>query len=267
MKRLASFFVFILLVSASLAQSDKKLNFINVGPGIHFIKTQDLRMSTLAYAGPNFILNIGHNRFADKFNEYTEGSFSVGNLSRHAFENDNPNLFYFSGRINYRYERLLASISNQQFKYYLGGQWSNFATFRIHRLYTNNSFNYEFISSLDVAPAIVYHSKLGENQLQLRGAISLPIVAAVVRPGYVSTQPEPYLQTDSWKKAFFECIDITSWNRYFNFNAQFAASYFLANGNGLRLTYHWEYYHYNRITINKVSNRNHGLSLATMFNF
>lgn len=241
--------------------------YLNAGVGIAGIKSQDERMSPLSYTGSSLLAYTGYNEYRDKVNFLTDGFFYVGSISAPGDDGNTGSAFYFKGAIDFRTEWPLTKLMGDNFQFLLGGEWSNFFTTRLHQQYANNTFNYEYVSSLAIAPALQRSFSLFDHRVDLRWQLAIPFIAAVVRPGYVSTQPLAFKTEENGSKAFFESLELNTLNHYFHIKSQISATYHLSNGNAIRLMYLWNYYSYDRVEINEVRNAFQGLFITTLFNF
>ena len=253
-----------LIAVTAFGQTDYKLSF---GSGLTYTSVADKGMSPLTYGG--FSVSPGFGLERNKAKTYSALSFhvNIGNLTPDINPDlTNANAAYFRTDLDLIHLYFLKNLKENDLPVFIGGAFNNYGSVRVHTAYSNNSFNYEIVSSLSVAGRISKDIKIKKRQAQLQWQLMLPLVAFVQRPGFAFAAPHYYLENDrSAAGAFLKSGNLTTWNDYFRLNSKISFNYFLKNSNAFRLSYEWDFYKYDEIEINRMQLGEHTISIALIF--
>ena len=264
----AYLFMICFFLSSIIVKAQEKERYIVAGPGWSFTSVQDYGMSPLIYGGHNFWLHLGYNKFTSKVNNLVDGYMRVGYVQTINNDETPASALYFKTDIDYRHERAIPGLSNNKYQFLLGGEWNNTFGMRLNSAYSNNALNYEVITSLGVAPTLKTSYEIFNHQVDLGLRLTIPLIAAVIRPGYSSTQPEAFITEDKYFKALLKSFNVVSWGNYFRLKSGISATYhFNNNNNAIRLTYLWDYFSYDKIPENRIRTGIQGLNVTTLLSF
>ncbi|SDK38557.1 hypothetical protein SAMN05421823_102608 [Catalinimonas alkaloidigena] len=233
-------------------------------------------MSPLRYRGLNFSAQGGYYKESDRVLQHLETYFYYGEVSPNVYKFDiNGIAQHLRGDLNYTYlRRLHASASTgpesqpseKRYRWWVGGTWSTLATYRYHYLYSNNAYNWDVLTNLNLTAQVDRPLRFLRRDFHLAWRAFVPVVGWAARPYFTSSVGEGFLGEDkSHLSAALASGKVVSLNRFFRLNSQWSLTYPIAGGNALRLTYVWDYYTY--ASQQPVAVAGHALLFSTLFRF
>ena len=266
MKNLKCFIIFFTFPFLMFSQDQEKSRYLNFGPGWAYNKTVDEGYSSLLYKGHLVKFTAGYESNADSSKRVSQLNirFFYGNLKPKIIGGSStPRIMQLRGDINYR---LLFHVTDPeaQLSIFAGGGFLTTGVFRLHQLFSNNHIQYEYANSLSAELLFKYLFHFKKRKFKISWGVSQPLLSIMVHPAYDSSLPKGYLEhPEEPVKAALASIQLKTFNYYYRIISRTAVTYFLKNGNALRLGYHWDFYHYGKL--NKVSSATHMISFSTLF--
>ncbi|MGB3619647.1 MAG: hypothetical protein WBA12_16120 [Catalinimonas sp.] len=241
--------------------------YMQLGAGASLFTLRDEAMSPLRYRGLNFSAVGAYQKEKGCTFQRFEFVFHYGELL--------PDIYDFSlngiaehlrGELDYAYLRRVRPGAAGPYRWWLGGALSALGTYRLHLLYSNNAYNWEVLTHLNVAGRVARDLRLWGRTFKLNYEAAVPLVGVGWRPFYTSIWAEELLNPEERTLGngvrsgrFFTL------NRFFRYRSRLALDYPFANGNALRLTYAWDYYRYAAEQPTSVGSQQ--LLLSTLFRF
>ncbi|MCB2218901.1 MAG: hypothetical protein KQI35_00800 [Bacteroidetes bacterium] len=252
--------------------------YLGLGTGFSYVKVTDNNTSPLRYKGITIPANLSFLVHSEKIIKSFETDFSYGNLTTPTelpWYNPTNTSYYISLRYNilYRFKQL----AEDRINWYLGPEFNINGHFRVNYKYGNSAFTFDNYNGIGLATRFefpfhyrakkmkLWFIKLNrrDRDLRLSWQLSTPFVSFMIRPTYVTITNfiDPDLQSkitaDHISGGFFVP---------FNLRSQTELHYILHNGNAIRLSYVWNFFHHDP-GYNKVQSAYHGLTLSLLFKF
>ncbi|MEX0966423.1 MAG: hypothetical protein WD077_04240 [Bacteroidia bacterium] len=255
------------LLPAMLSAQEAKHHWVNLSGGWNYAQMRDEGMSPLLYKGSIFSFITGYETLTAKGIQAVMLSIAGGNAKPATSGFSRADAFTIRADADYTFMPETWSSDNRKYIVYSGGSLMNVATVRQHSLYSNNDYNYEFFSSLAAAGNLKRKLQVLKHRFDLDWQLRLPFLSFALRPAFASSavekyDPEEYSLTGSALRSG----EFVSVNHLLRLNSQLSGTYFLNNGNALRLGYSWDYYSYSKIEINRVKAGFHSITFSTLFN-
>lgn len=256
---------FLVLIFSDNVQSQDSLNnakeyYLKFSPGWRLIKIRDRFTSPLVYSGNAILGYAGFEQNKPNVIERNDLYFHYGMLSP---DESTAKIKNMKAAIDYMNLRKIGNYSH--IDWFAGGVWNNAYSLRWHQSYQNNSFSYDFFSSLGISAMARYPFHIKKYKFHVGFWLSVPLVAYSVRPSLVKAYPEKLLTKNSpttWQK--FIAGEFVFFNRYQRVQNGISVTWYLKNGNGIRLRYLWNFYHFDQI--NELHAASHSLSIVTLLN-
>jgi len=268
------FFVFFSIFVASLKGSPvqdtihssqnigSKGCFLTIGPSGGWFSVRDLETSPLIYRGFLLGIQLGGLFYGKKAVTLIDYNFSYGKLTSRNYPLYDGNMAVaYNSYLNIGYARRI-NVTNAS-EIYIGAKLDLLVNIRDNRKFNNANFNYEGFAMF--GPMMIWEKELAlkprkvslsssikpsrERTIKLSASLSVPVISAVERP------PFPGIGdfVDGVSPTFnLHQMKIVSFKSLVNIAFTLGISYYLQNGNRLKLSYLWYYYNYYPST-NKVS--------------
>ena len=251
-------------LSACAGVVDSTERYFYTALGWPYSNHQDKGMSPLVFSGSGGHAGMGVFVLRPSGMHQFDLRFTGAALSAQDFD---PTVRLFRGDLEYSYQRLVLSKPERKLGLLVGGAWQNMTALRHHTRYTNNSINYEFMSSLSIAATVIKRFELFNRHWSFHWQASLPVFSLQLRPQYASSAPEAYPEHEEPFKIFYKSLRPASFGSTFRLNSQFRLLYELRRNNKVGLTYYWDFYRINHIPVNRVTAGYHALIVSLMFDF
>lgn len=248
-------------------QAQQIKHYNQIGPGALYFQTRDKAMSPMIYNGAAGYIQAGYfSNNRDTILNIVNTFFGVGYTRPDHYDYSAATALTFKTGIDYDHLRHVSKIGNTGIDWYAGGAWNTIIIYRENLRFANTAINYDFVSSLSLAAKFHRAVTIWNLDLDLDMKLNVPVISAIVRPSYASSRPEGALDNDEkYVKDFFQSIRIESLNNFQRLRSKISATYWLQNGNGLRLTYDWDYYNYS--VVNEVFAATHAVYASLFFKF
>ena len=215
---------------------------------------------------------------SEKIIKTLESDFSFGSLRTRTstpwYDPTNTS-FFLSLRFNILFN--VKKLANDRINWYVGPEFNINGHFRINYKYGNSALNFDNYNGIGVATRfelpLRYSSKKvklwfmkfnrRDRDLRLSWQLSTPVLSYLVRPTFVTITNfiDPELQAsitpDNTDTGFFVPLNLRSQTELY---------YILHNQNMLKLSYIWNFYHYNP-GYNKVQSAYQGFLFSFIFKF
>lgn len=226
------------------------------GMAIGFHQFRDKAVSPLIYNGPaamarlalstygfdiirdryfHFYAGIGRNRYAQITSTTASAfAFELGHHELHRI---------FKAQLN----------KNSNLRLYGGGAISALFQFRVNPAFMNNAFTRELCFELGSAAALEKDFKVKAKTFKLFGKTfnkeeknytfhfraNIPLMSYIDRPTYVVVEPSETILANMFDGK------VEGFYRFFHLQTRTEISKHLKNGNQVRLSYYWDFMHYN----------------------
>lgn len=252
--------------------------YLSTGSGLSWMKSRDGATSPLLYRGLTLPFSVGYIVHSEKIIKTFETDFSYGMLKTRTetpwYDPVNES-YYLALRGNLLYR--IKSVFGNRAHLYAGPELNLNGHFRVNYKYGNSAFTFDSHSGIGIATRLEYpfgYKKkefkiLGikfrrrDRDLRLSWQLSMPLVSMAVRPSYVTISHfiAPELRTkltrDLITFGFLSPVNIRSQTELY---------YILHNNNVLRLTYLWNFTHFNP-DYNKIQSAFHAIVFSFVFKF
>ena len=256
----------VLLFSLSLA-AQRPGRYLTIGPGWSFPTVLDEATSPLRYRGHTFLLSSSLDFFKERHLEQFHFLGWMGTVRPAASPGlTGSAMTYLRGEFRWTNQYRLTTAADATWRAYLGWGFLTMGSYRLHNLYSNNDEVFEYFNSASLEATVRYPFRLWQRRFEVRAGLSLPVLSVTVYPLYNRGRPEAFLEVqESNFEAGWRSLRLVSWGSYFRLSSQFSLDYYLRNGNGLRLSYYWDYFHFAKER--PVRSGLQGLFVSTLFNF
>lgn len=266
-KRFKSGLSIVLLAILTISMANAENRFLTFGTGYSHYKVRNTNMSPLLYTGSTIFSDFGYvklsNQKIDRF-DFLSWAGSV----KPSINPDltNSNMTFFRLDFDYMYMHSMKIWKETDLNWFAGGAWTTKNGFRLHNKYYNNNFDFDVISSLNVATAIRKSLLINNHPVEITYHLLLPVLSYTIGPSYSYVLPEDYIvepEPNAW--TFLKSGQFVSLNHLQRVNSLLDISYYINNGNAFRLSYHWDFI--NNKSTNQIISANHGFTLSTLFKF
>lgn len=277
-----SFFTLVFFISLSAhAQKFKKdsatkfNHFLEIGVGANYNAIRDEGTSPLTYKGfipgIHFQYLFHNNRFLGCIDE----NFSIGNLNTRNFPADKNRAVAYNNDLSF--DALYLLKKRGKFAVFGGGKLGTMANIRSNDKFNNASLNYEFM--IDLSPSVLMEYQTSWNaakvnlgiltmnrrdrNIKLQYGISLPVVATILRPGFVTIND---FVDDNSLAIEMKDTRLVTVSRLLMVRSRFNFYYILHNRNMLKFNYNFTFFNYNR-RFNPVKSINSAFFVSIVFRF
>jgi hypothetical protein len=236
-----------------------------LGGGWTHYGIRDMGISPLYYSGSHFSGNTGFQIQGERSRNMIDISFITGTVEPAI----NPvftqsRMKNLKGELNFTHLRNGGSVAGTKAKWFMGGSWNTQFAYYKHNQYTNSAINHFLISSLGVSSMVSY--PIVDNRLLMTVRVNVPLVAAIVRPGYAYIKPRGFMNHEnSYLESLINSIELSTLNRFSGFSTGFSTEYAFGNNSILLIGYRWEYIGHNDSNTLKLAT--HGIFFQKIFNF
>lgn len=274
-------FIFVMTSVNVLAQksgSDSPTHFnhfLEIGIGANYYAIRDNGTSPLIYKG--YIPGIHFQYFFSnsRFYGIIDENFSLGNLNTRNFPADKNRAVTYNN--DFSFDALYHLHHLGRIALYGGGELGTMANIRSNDKFNNARLNYEFMVNLAPSILLEYNAsrKAGKTNLglftlkrrdravKLQYGLSLPVVAAILRPGFVSIND---FVDDNSLAIEMKDTRLVTLSRLIMVRNRFNFYYILHNKNMLKFNYNFTYFDYNR-KFNPVKSINAAFFISIVFRF
>lgn len=246
------FFLLIVLILAgtsAAAQEEQPSyhlgDFLKAGGGASRIKIRDLGVSPIYYEGYAPLGTLSIDTETEKHSWSIFGTYGYGTLKAERlliYQSSIHNINY-GGHFHYNIKELRPDINLK-----VGGAFQGLTNVRFSPSFRNAGSTVESINSIAASAKVEWIIDRTKDRRRLLWLIPMPAGRRVTALSYQLNVP---LLTAIWSPAFSYLDDFTEgtvdYERKnelkfggFRLNNQFDYTYYLKNGNGLRLSYYWE---------------------------
>ena len=244
--------------------------YLDFGVGWAYGRVLDKGMSPLIYKGGGILAPFGYQKRKGKFYERLDLAFRYGTLKPGINpEKTSAQNEWIRIDLDYTWLKHIKSEPEKMLDWFAGARLANLGEFRIHNLYSNNSLNYTYATSLGPAGRVEKGFSLWGKRFSASFDLFFPLINVVMRPGFATSLPTGYIDSSgSTFENVRESLDVVSLDKFVRVNTDLRLKYLLNNGNAISLGYNWDFFHiesgkgYNDITFG-----GHGLALSTQFRF
>jgi hypothetical protein len=240
--------------------------FLIAGAGWTNARVLDLSTSPLVYSGSMFSGRASYLQNGKKNSYYGDLAYDFGYLYSPQFGITHfaqQTAYGYGGTLGYR--RLFIKAFKDNLEFRAGGNLNFQGGIRQHSLFSNNATNFDHSFSVRLSGDLQYRFRFLKQEWVSGMQLDLPVIAAMLRPGFVATNPEPILNPENKKlKGILQSLEWASWNRYRASLLRFHLDYVLPNQNRLRLSYDWDYYRMD--TRDRIQSSRQSLYLSLLFN-
>lgn len=228
--------IFVFFVLIPFNAWSQTTNQLNTNIGIGNIALRDKSMSPLMYSGLGFSAALSFEHYSSSSTHFHQIKFDHAGINN---QYDNSCTFF---NVSYKSVTLYHKAREKQNRITWG--WSNNNSFNY---YDNEGFhNYSERSNYftSFGPAASYTNALSifGKEFVIELPADIQIIGFYLRPSYVASSPEGYLDPDnSGLKAFLKSIEAFLPNRAWNFGIRPKISYLLNSGNALSISYQYEF--------------------------
>lgn len=243
-------------------------HFLEIGLGTNYHAVRDNGTSPLTYKGflPAFHLQyfIENKKFIGIINE----NFYTGNIRTEENSSGLSQSYSYNNELSFTALYPIKRMGKKTI--YMGGELGTMVNVRVNEKFQNADINYEGL--LFLGPSAMLDWKISwqskkvlekERKLRLQYGISLPVVNAILRPGYATIHD---FVDDNSLAIEQKNIRIVSFEHMFLIKNRFTVYYNLHNNNMLKLNYDFNYFSYYK-QFNPVKGFSSAVTLSIVFSF
>ncbi len=229
-------------------------HYLVLGLNSRYGVQQDLRLSPLTYRGPGIGMSMGDRKISPKSLEIFQLLASYNSLNPTHGESTTMNLY---NDLSYAYLRDMGSLSRDNWKWYLGGEFSALTNVRTNTALGNSLAAWDGVAALGVSAAVLGSIELPliHKEVALDYQLTLPLFAYINRgPAYSLPGLDPMVH-------YFKPL-----GSFTRVDSEMGLSFPLSKGNlnRLRFSYNWDFYGYADPTIHQVRSAQHKLGMELL---
>ncbi len=212
---------------------------------------KDASLAPVSYSGSAGSLSTGFVHQGKRFFEQLEIRATSGLLFSDISKEQASTALLLGARTNYKIGYKV--WSKNSYVFYVGLAALNSFDYREINQYSNNSFNFQ--AAFGVGPFLTTQKSfaLFRQSFNVNYQLSIPVVAYVLRPGYV----KPSIANQLGYMA------LEGWKNYVQLDSKVSLQWLISTENYLCLNYQWEYFQLDRPNKIQLAQHSVGVSLLT----